>query len=80
MLCKHEVVGSIPSGSTFLGLFWDLPARLCRAVVIEAVKWVPTPVRILSEREFAACGEREGPMAPGRRVVSEVILHREEGM
>ena len=46
MLCKHEVVGSIPSGSTIL---LGLGRALVRAGAIETVRWVPT--RPDSQRE-----------------------------
>ena len=58
MLCKHEVVGSIPSGSTTLrlsGFAWHslgklgeaCPAKLARAKTgsssLDAIKYRPTP-------------------------------------
>lgn len=64
MLCKHEVVGSIPSGSTILlglGVVETAAAREsgCRARYLE--------------HEFAAVTQQQGPSGSAERSVGEDI-------
>ena len=63
MLCKHEVVGSIPSVST---ISWDLASRqrqppedVCRGRYLE--------------NEFAAVTQQQGPIGSAEHIVGEDI-------